>query len=212
VPEKYKIRKGDCLSSIAARYKIPPDKLWQDSGNQALREKRKDPNVLHPGDEIVIPDLETKQESIGTESKHRFCRKGTITYLRLRLLDDEHEPLSRIPYRLEIDGKLCEGSTDGDGYLEEKIDADGKKAVLYFEEEEEKLRYEFALGDVDPIDEVSGAQSRLANLGYYDGEVDGELGPRTRTALRFFQKKFELELTEETDDDTLQKLEEVHGS
>jgi lysozyme len=34
---------------------------------------------------------------------------------------------------------------------------------------------------------VSGMQARLANLGFDPGPVDGQLGPRTKAAIRAFQ-------------------------
>jgi hypothetical protein len=42
---------------------------------------------------------------------------------------------------------------------------------------------------------VSQVQSALAREGYYDGTVDGSLGPATRNALRRYQRDHGLEVT-----------------
>jgi LysM repeat protein len=44
--KRYRVRKGDCLSSIAKKYGTTLKKLWDYPENIALKEKRKDPNVL----------------------------------------------------------------------------------------------------------------------------------------------------------------------
>ncbi len=43
---------------------------------------------------------------------------------------------------------------------------------------------------------VAGTQSGLKDLGYYPGPVDGILGPRTRAAIRAFQKDHRLPVDE----------------
>lgn len=40
-------------------------------------------------------------------------------------------------------------------------------------EGDEQRKYFVSLGRIDPVEEVSGAQGRLLNLGYYDGPVNG---------------------------------------
>jgi peptidoglycan hydrolase-like protein with peptidoglycan-binding domain len=42
---------------------------------------------------------------------------------------------------------------------------------------------------------VSDVQSALAREGYYDGAIDGHLGPATRNALRRYQQDHGLEAT-----------------
>jgi membrane-bound lytic murein transglycosylase B len=48
-----------------------------------------------------------------------------------------------------------------------------------------------APSDDEPLsrDTVIGLQTRLARLGLYSDEVDGLLGPKTRSAVRLFQKQ-----------------------
>jgi peptidoglycan hydrolase-like protein with peptidoglycan-binding domain len=53
---------------------------------------------------------------------------------------------------------------------------------------------------------VSAVQSRLAQLGYYDGVVDGLFGPDTRAALTRYQIDHRLSVTASLTTDTLQSL------
>jgi peptidoglycan hydrolase-like protein with peptidoglycan-binding domain len=57
-------------------------------------------------------------------------------------------------------------------------------------------------GQTNTPDEVKKAQQTLKDKGYYKGEVDGIMGPRTRTALRAYQANEKLttngRLTSET--------------
>lgn len=52
---EYKVKQGDCISSIAAKYGHVPDAIWNDPANRQLKEEREDPNVLKPGDVSFIP-------------------------------------------------------------------------------------------------------------------------------------------------------------
>jgi peptidoglycan hydrolase-like protein with peptidoglycan-binding domain len=73
------------------------------------------------------------------------------------------------------------------------------------------------IGHLSPMrdtddDGVSGVQARLQNLGYYEGEVDGELGPETQDAIRAFQDDHALDATGEISADLLDALENKHGA
>jgi hypothetical protein len=58
---------------------------------------------------------------------------------------------------------------------------------------EEPARSEYDSGAADFS--VSGVQSALAREGYYDGPIDGSLGPATRNALRRYQRDRGLSVT-----------------
>jgi N-acetylmuramoyl-L-alanine amidase len=61
-------------------------------------------------------------------------------------------------------------------------------------------------GGPEPVD-VEGAQERLASLGYWPGDVDGQMGPRTKSAIRDFQDQNRIPITGELDGRTLAALE-----
>ena len=59
-----------------------------------------------------------------------------------------------------------------------------------------------AYGDQSGDSSVAAAQERLAQMGYYRGQIDGVFGPETQRALRAFQRDRGLDesgyLTQET--------------
>jgi peptidoglycan hydrolase-like protein with peptidoglycan-binding domain len=67
------------------------------------------------------------------------------------------------------------------------------------------------VGGLDPVEETSGVQKRLVNLGHYRGPVDGEPSVDLTAAIRAFQSANGLEPTGEPDDATREKLRKVHG-
>jgi hypothetical protein len=60
--------------------------------------------------------------------------------------------------------------------------------------------------DVDPGQEVANVQSALQEQGYYQGEIDGVLGPQTRAALAEYQSAQGLEPTGAIDEPTAEAL------
>ena len=62
----YTVKQGDCFMSIAAANGFLWDILWNHGDNATLKQLRKDPNVLFPGDTIVIPDKTQRIESAAT--------------------------------------------------------------------------------------------------------------------------------------------------
>ena len=105
MPE-YTVRQGDSIASIAYQHGFHWETIWNHPNNAELKQRRKDPNILHPGDVVFIPEKAEKQESASTGQRHRFRVKGAPQSLRMRLLDNDDEPRSGVSYILEIDGNL----------------------------------------------------------------------------------------------------------
>jgi len=53
---------------------------------------------------------------------------------------------------------------------------------------------------------IRSAQEVLKEQGYYDGEIDGVVGPMTESALRKYQSEHGLEITARADEATLKSL------
>ena len=208
-PGLYQVRQGDCLTSIAFRAGFDRETLWNHPKNAGLQRKRMDPNVLMPGDVVFIPERAAKQVDGETEVRHSFRRKRVPAKLGIRLMAFGL-PRRNVEYILEIDGEMIRGTTDEEGYLECSIKPQASRGKLIVEPGENKDEYTVTLGGIDPIDEVSGLQGRLINLGY-DCEMTGELDDRTKTAISLFQKEHDLEPTGEPDPRTREELERVHG-
>ena len=87
----YVVRQGDCLQSIAHRFGLPVDVVWEHPDNAELREKRESPYLLLPGDRVAIPERRRRQEDGATENRHRFVLKGVPVKLEIRLVSLEEE-------------------------------------------------------------------------------------------------------------------------
>ncbi|MGI8432769.1 MAG: peptidoglycan-binding protein [Chthoniobacterales bacterium] len=64
----------------------------------------------------------------------------------------------------------------------------------------------YAYNDLAPGQVLENVQAALRDLGYYNGPIDGLIGPRTRGALGAFQEDNGLVITEAVDEPTLVAL------
>lgn len=199
---------GECLSSIGFQYGFSPETLWHHEANTALRELRKDPYVLLPGDEVVIPDLQLGSVAIETGRRHTFRRKAVPAKLKLRLVRND-APRAGERYELHVDGRVLTGSTDADGRLEHMIPPDAREGTLLLRGGVE--RYALKLGHLDPISEPSGVKARLKNLGLYRGPITGGLDADAAEALRAFQTRRGLLATGQIDEPTRAALRAAYG-
>ena len=203
---KRKVGQGETTSSIAKKNGFFWRTIWEHGENAELRKKRKDPNVLFADDIIFVPDKKMKEVSKGTEQEHVFKLKGEPAKLKIQLFK-LGKPREGEDYVLEVDGKQKPGKTDGEGRLEHFIPPDAKSGKLILKGGKEI--HNLKLGNLDPIDTPSGIQQRLNNLGYGCGGEKGEIGAKTKAALKKFQANHDLEPTGEADAPTKAKLQEL---
>jgi Putative peptidoglycan binding domain len=211
------VQPGDSLISIAAQAGLLPDSIWNDPANAALKEARKDGEVLLPGDRLTVRDLKPKEVGDAATAKtHVFRRKGIAATVTIYVQDDEGEAFAGKKYELIIDGTLLTGTTGDDGKIEAPIKASSRTGELKVWLEEPPLPNpwiaEVHLGELVPVGHTLGVQQRLSNLGFYRGELDGEAGPATLAAVTAFQTFHELTATGEIDQATRDKLVEIHKS
>jgi hypothetical protein len=208
---RHKVEQGDCISSIARRYGLFWRTVWDHAENADLQQRRQDPNLLLPGDEVFIPDVQTREQSGATETRHKFRKKGEPAKLIIRLLR-AGEPVANEQYILDIDGVPKTGTTSAEGRLEQPIPPDASAGRLQVGTGDSMQELLLDLGSLDPVTEISGIQARLNNLGFDCGAVDGIAGPRTRAALAAFQETYQLQVTRDTDLATQDRLRELYGS
>jgi hypothetical protein len=213
---RYTVQQGDCLSSIAKAFGfLDFEAIYSHAENAAFREERPNPNVILPGDKLYIPDLEPRVVPCSTDQLHQFRLKRSKVFLRLRLEDDLHQPFANTKYRLRVEGEYFDGTTDGDGMMEQQIPAEAQSGEITLLDSaegspDEGYTFTLQLGHLDPIDTTSGVDDRLMNLGFSSAE-GGELSDDDRTeAIKAFQDAYGLEVTGALDDDTRQKLREMH--
>ena len=210
------VKQGECLSSIAQKYGFSNWRtIYDHAENADFRQKRPNPNLICPGDKIYIPDKDKKEETGETGQRHTFRRKSSKTLLRILLQDEEGQNFANKAYKLEIEGKTYEGTTDGSGLIEQEIPAVAEQGELTVWLDDnppgEGCTWTLMIGHLDPVDTMTGIQARLNNLGFHCGEVDGIQGPKTTAAVKFFQEAYNLTVDGIPGPKTQAKLEEVHG-
>src|ERR1035438_89203 len=133
----YTVVQGDYLSKIAKENGFPDYHIiWDHPNNADLKEKRKNPNVLFPGDQVFVPDMEDKEESGATENRHIFEVKKEPLKLRLVLEDYLEKPIANAQCALLVEGEVTQHTTDGKGHIEQEIPQDAHEATLVIQGDE----------------------------------------------------------------------------
>ena len=209
---QYTVKQGDCIMSIAEDCGFFWETIWNHADNTGLKRLRKDPNILFPGDIVVVPEKTPRVEPAPTDQLNKFVKKTTPAQVRLRLLDLKRKPRPNLQYVATVDGVNSSGQSDGEGYITVEAKPNARQLKLKVTDGSKSEEYTLPLGSIDPVEELSGVQQRLANLGYPCGSEQGTLGELTRTAIRAFQKEMNLTVTGQLDDATRQKLTQIHGT
>jgi Putative peptidoglycan binding domain/LysM domain len=208
------VQQGECLSSIARQYGFPDyTKVYNHPDNAEFKRARPDPNVIFPGDQLMIPDKVAKVLSCATGQSHRFVVKLPKRKLQLKLIDASGSPIANMPYTLLVGSLTLEGSTSGEGKIEHDIPIREQKAKLVMNGTVRTL----FIGHLNPIKDtkdegISGVQSRLKNLGYPVGAVDGKMSPSTRAAIQAFQSDHDMTVDGEVSDALIARLQKEYGA
>jgi hypothetical protein len=207
------VRRSETLGALAYRHRTTVAKIWNDDKNADLKAKRKNPNVLAPGDLLWLPPREI------TPSPIHISPGGTVTVsaniprhtVKVKLHDDADKPLASVPF--EVDGGLVEpdAKTDGDGVATFETWVTTKAVTLRLPSLSRELTV--LVGALDPLATKSGFVGRLRNLGLYCKEARDPEAEAIyfRAVLLEFQEKYELKQTGELDQPTQDKLAELAG-
>jgi hypothetical protein len=199
------VQPGECLLSIAYQNGFFWETIWKLPANRQLRSARQDPGQLLVGDRLMIPDKKIKEVPADTDELHVFVKRGVPAKLRL-IVEYEDAPVANQEYVLVLAGSTLQGSTDQQGLLDVSIPPDATEGSLDIN----GLHFDLQLGALDPSSEDLGIQLRLANLGFYRGDLDGIIGPQTREAIATFQSRIGLPATGKLDSDTRKTLLQRH--
>lgn len=200
----------DCIFSLAALEDLPWEYIWNHPENRALRDQRKEPGILKRGDRVFVPERRKKLVPRATAKTHEFLYKrppATVTLVLFRLgLPRKNEKGVLVidgTYRIPVE-------TNGEGVLTAPIPPRARRGTLTIGEDQEVIELE--LGGIDPIAELSGVQGRLQNLGFFDGECNGEGSPETDFAIAEFRRWANVEDDGGLTDETRLALVKAHGS
>ncbi len=186
-------------------------RVWNHEPNRELRERRKDPQVLLPGDEITVPPRDTTPtDSCPVNKIHRFRLERPRAWINLRLLDDEGEPLAGLKYRLTAGSVVHEGTTSAEGELSVEIEPNAQDGhlVLWNDASTPCFEAPVKIGYLDPTSSPSGLLARLVNLGVerlLSPHVGGR-APVSAQDLLFFTPEFQ----NAWDEDPAERITALH--
>jgi nucleoid-associated protein YgaU len=206
------VKRGDTLARIAHKYGLKNWKaVWNAAENEALRAKRKNPNVLYPGDEVKVAGNAVHEITRPTDQVHRIVLKpGTMVTLRLNLLGHKRKALADVPCKILVRDQVVYEGTVKDGKLECQLPASVTDATLIADIDGLVIERPLHIGALDPVDQVSGVQARLSNLGWYRGEADGVLSEALHMAQNTFREAEDLESKSELDSSLHGPLQDAH--
>jgi hypothetical protein len=199
----------------SARGSTSADDLWNHPKNADLKAKRRDRDILCPGDVLFVPDASNVGADplpLAAGTSNRYAATVPTVPVSLYLRDGE-EVLKNEPYLVQgmvPDGAdPVQGTTDGDGQVTLAVPVHVREITI--ELTGRGVRFRAQVGDMDCLTEDSGVRMRLENLGYYPqflGHDDDALA----AAVSAFQKASGIEATSVVDDATRDALGKAHRS
>jgi hypothetical protein len=208
--QSYRVQRAETLQMLLYRERgiIDPEPTFNAPENKLLANTRT-PALLLAGDRVHLPQPRprgVKRLPLEPGELAEFRVRGQTRKLRLTLRD-KGQALAGAAYTVEVDGLTLEGTTDGEGALEESIPLGATEARLLVGGRARTL----VLGGLDPLHTVTGVQARLNNLGFYVGAVDGVIGPLTRRGIRKFQRSQSLIVDGHVGPKTREALRRAYG-
>jgi hypothetical protein len=205
------VRSGDTVEALAEANGLFWERLWFHPENDALRKVRDNPNVLLPGDRLFIPARRPKTVSISTNRRHTYRRRGVPSKFIARILDLQGRPRAHQRYTLEAGAFTHDGHLDAEGRVEVFVPPQVTRVHLRVGEGEALEEFEFQVGHLDPIEELSGVVGRLVMLGFYDGPDLTEPSPDLHAAVMRFRVSVRLPQGGIDDELRAALVEAAHG-
>ena len=215
MPSTHVVVQGEHLSSIADQYGFTDYAvLWNDANNATLKQQRVNPNVLLAGDNVYIPDKQAKDESGATTQRHIFNLKQTPLMLRIIFEDAYEKPVANAPVTLYLGSDKTSLTSDGTGKFQQQITPTTTAGTVVlgtadtpFQDEQLQI----GVGELDPIDSLSGQAARLNNLGYFAGNPATADDAQFESAVEEFQCDQSIPVDGDPGPQTQAKLKQVYG-
>ncbi|MBH0035823.1 peptidoglycan-binding protein [Pseudoalteromonas sp. NZS71_1] len=216
--QQHTVAQGETLLRIAKQYGYQTSKaLYNHPSNAEFKALRPDPNLIYPGDKITIPPKKEKFIPLRTNSINSFVVQNEKEYFRLQVSYDDGDDVAGKRVVLNIGNQTIDTILQSDGLIEVELnnnDALTGTVDLYLNEGDTSPTKSFAvqIGNLDPIDTLSGVQGRCNMLGFDCGTVDGVMGKKTRIGVKEFQYEHDLDIDGIPGPKTKAKLQQVFGS
>jgi hypothetical protein len=169
--QPYVVRAGDYLRRIAFNLGFDADEVWNDPANADLRSLRPNPDILLPGDLLYVPDdgPPPKPHDLVTGSTNTFqAPDPPMTSFSVQFVGGpESKPVAGKAYVIQEMSDQSGLSTDGEGIAKFKVPVTMDSITVVFADPDVGT-YVIAIGGMDPIDTLAGANKRLQNLGFVD--------------------------------------------
>ena len=215
--QQHTVAQGETLLRIAKQYGYQTSKaLYNHPSNAEFKALRPDPNLIYPGDKITIPPKKEKFIPLRTNSINSFVVQNEKEYFRLQVSYDDGDDITGKRVVLNIGSQTIDTVLQSDGLIEVELnnnDALTGNVDLYLKAGETTPTKSFAvqIGNLDPIDTLSGVQGRCNSLGFDCGKVDGINGAKTKAGVKGFQFVHGLEVDAIAGKKTKAKLKQVYG-
>lgn len=211
----YVVKQGDYLAKIAFEQGVELRDIWNHTKNAALRASRGSPNLLHPGDVLFIPHAPDGLFDLRKGEVNRFVTMIPDVDLNVRFVHLD-EVLANTPCEVHgLPGHAdlpLEATTDAEGGLQLKVSPLLDSLTVRFPSRE--LDFPLRIGHLDPTEEISGINGRLANLGFVSWTYAHSRAGAEEVvpdAIRAFQRAHGIPPTGELDDQTREAIIRAHG-
>jgi hypothetical protein len=194
-PKVHVVKEHERMSSIADLYGFKDYHALYMAQTQEFRDKRPNPEILMPGDNITLVEKVDAKLPAKDKTKLKYEDDTALPEIRIHL-QIGGKPFAKkdltIVYQLpHAPGGMYAGkvTTDDKGIAKFKIDP--RVAWMYLYSDKPKVRFALDLGTLRPAAEAGGVEQRLDNLGYRVrvGPIGASVGPAAKEAQERLVKK-----------------------
>jgi len=210
------VAQGEYIAYIAAQYGfVSWQDIWNHPLNATLKSQRQNPNVLFPGDQVYVPDPQVQNIAKPTDQTHNFKLKTSTLKLHLVLQDMYEKPIANAKCILSLGANTYNVTTDGSGAINQEIPPTVQNGVLIIQDDSQtpygNVQIPILVGSLDPVDQLTGQQARLQNLGYFFGTIGSAADDEFESAVEEFQCDNYLTVDGICGPVTQAKLKQVYG-
>lgn len=217
MPKTHIVAQGETLRRIAKKHNFGSwQKIYDHPDNAEFRALRQNPEIIFPGDKVVIPDIAPQAVSVSAGKRHVFRLKREKEIFKIKINNGKGRAWVGKRVVLTVDGQRLDTTIGADGMVSLELpkgtETDGKMEIfLNANSDQPTHQVEVKLASLDPVETLSGVQARCNMLGFECGVADGVMGAKTRSGVMGFQAAHGLDVDGVPGPMTQAKLKEVYG-